>query len=754
MDNLHDFLTRYGDSLAQRVTQTCQILHDPVRDAGQTPTLDGRLTRLLRPCYPAQREAAKALARAFYDERQRACYCAGEMGVGKCQITLALIAMSPRPLRTLVMCPPHLTGKWEREAQSVLPTVQVISLAGPDTLSRLTRVASRIKRGGRIPPTTHEVWILGRERAKLHHRWRPAYATRLMYRIEQVATPQGLVPRARTWRDPACLRCGKLLLDKDGVPLPVDALDKKHTFCPHCGEPAFSADRNGPRRYAPAEFIKRHLRGAFDLFVADEVHELKGESTGQGNAFGALAAAARATLSLTGSLVGGYADHLFWLLWRSHAPLMAAEGLNYRHVHDWLSKYGILERITRISADDDPTDARTVRGKTRRTTVRRKPGISPLILGKHLLPSTVFLRLADVAEALPPYEERVVSLEMSPALADAYQGFESTLRSHVRQALSSGSRHLLSLYLHSLLAYPDEASFREEIVRDPHTDQILARGPIVPGPLPKEEELVDLCTKEVREKGRRVLVYVTFTDTRDLTGHVKHLLTEAGLRAHILKSAVPPPQREAWIQQRVEDGIDVLIGNPELVKTGLDLYPFPAFIYWMPTYNIFTLRQAARRAWRIGQTQPCEVIFLCYKNTMQSRALTLIATKLEASLMIEGELSDQGLSALADTSDSLVIELARALVDHVGERESAEARWARLRKRDLEQLLTLTAARPAPPVTPISETIEQIGDKLLIVDLIAHNRPRTKTVGRIEVKARDLQEVLADRPHLAQLALF
>jgi hypothetical protein len=137
---------------------------------------------------------------------------------------------------------------------------------------------------------------------------------------------------------------------------------------------------------------------------------------------------------------------------------------------------------------------------------------------------------------------------------------------------------------------------------------------------------------------------------------------------------------------------------------------------------------------------------------MQSKALTLIATKLEASLAIEGELSDNGLSALAETSDSLVLELARALVSHVGEKESAEAVWARLRKRDLEQFLTLTAAKPKPPVVRISQNIETIGEKMLIVDLIEQEAPRHKKVSRIEVKEGDLQQVLSERPHLAQLA--
>jgi hypothetical protein len=177
-------------------------------------------------------------------------------------------------------------------------------------------------------------------------------------------------------------------------------------------------------------------------------------------------------------------------------------------------------------------------------------------------------------------------------------------------------------------------------------------------------------------------------------------------------------------------------------------------VYLCPGYSIYTLRQAARRAWRIGQTAPCRVIFLTYRGTMQDTALKLIATKLEASLAIEGELGSEGLGVLADPTDSLVLELARALLNRVGGTESAEAVWARLRKRDLEQLLTLTTMAPAPPITALSESLEQIGSKLLIVDLIEHTHPRRKKISRIEVTADSLQDILADRPHLAQLALF
>ena len=49
-------------------------------------------------------------------------------------------------------------------------------------------------------------------------------------------------------------------------------------------------------------------------------------------------------------------------------------------------------------------------------------------------------------------------------------------------------------------------------------------------------------------------------------------------------------------------------------------------------YDLFTLRQASRRSWRIGQKHPCRVYFLYYQATMQARAMALMAQKLDASL--------------------------------------------------------------------------------------------------------------------------
>ena len=68
--------------------------------------------------------------------------------------------------------------------------------------------------------------------------------------------------------------------------------------------------------------------------------------------------------------------------------------------------------------------------------------------------------------------------------------------------------------------------------------------------------------------------------------------------------------------KRVEEGVDVLVCHPRLVQTGLDLVDFPAIVWFETDYSVYTVRQASRRSWRIGQTQPVQVVFMAYRNTL------------------------------------------------------------------------------------------------------------------------------------------
>ena len=253
-----------------------------------------------------------------------------------------------------------------------------------------------------------------------------------------------------------------------------------------------------------------------------------------------------------------------------------------------------------------------------------------------------------------------------------------------KEALAKGFKKLLSTYLQSLLAYPDGCT-RGETVFDPDTDDVLVQVP----PLseeklyPKEKALLDLVAAE-RLEGRRVLVYATHTGTRDTTERMSDILTKHGFRAAVMKAdAVAPDRREAWVAQQVEKGIDVLICHPRLVQIGLDLIDFPTIVWAETDYSVYTMQQASRRSWRIGQTRTVKVVFMAYRGTLQADALKLVAQKLQSSLAVEGELPEDGLAAFGDDGDDIMLALARKIVNgDEEEEESVEEAFAQAREAE------------------------------------------------------------------------
>ena len=77
------------------------------------------------------------------------------------------------------------------------------------------------------------------------------------------------------------------------------------------------------------------------------------------------------------------------------------------------------------------------------------------------------------------------------------------------------------------------------------------------------------------------------------------------------------------------------------------------------------MRQASRRSWRIGQKEPVRVYYMTYEDCLQTDALKLIAKKTTASLTVEGDLPEDGLSSYGGVSDSVYIALAKQLAGHL-----------------------------------------------------------------------------------------
>jgi SNF2 family DNA or RNA helicase len=121
-------------------------------------------------------------------------------------------------------------------------------------------------------------------------------------------------------------------------------------------------------------------------------------------------------------------------------------------------------------------------------------------------------------------------------------------------------------------------------------------------------------------------------------------------------------KREDWLLEQVDRNVDVIVTNPELVKTGLDMLEFPTIVFMQSGYNVYTLQQASRRSWRIGQTLPVEVHFLGYDGTAQMECMTLMARKIAVSQSTSGDMPESGLDVLNQSGDSVEVALAKKLL--------------------------------------------------------------------------------------------
>jgi SNF2 family DNA or RNA helicase len=426
----------------------------------------------------------------------------------------------------------------------------------------------------------------------------------------------------------------------------------------------------GEGGYQPSEYVKRYLpQGTFDLLIADEAHEYKNAGSAQGQAMGVLASKCIKAVLLTGTLMGGYGDDLFYLLYRVLCARMIEDG--YRPSQQgsltpaalaFMRDHGVLKDIY-TSREEDVASHKTARGK--KVTVRtvKAPGFGPKGILRCILPFTVFLRLRDIGgNVLPPYDEEFREVAMNVEQEAAYKQLAWRLTSELRQALARRDTTLLGVVLNVLLAWPD-VCFRAETVKHPRTKHLLAFVESIFKEhelSPKESELLRICREE-KAAGRKVLVYSIYSGTRDTMSRLKRLLEEQDFKVAVLRASVETSRREDWIAEQLDRGIDVLITNPDLVKTGLDLLEFTTIVFMQSGYNVYTLQQASRRSWRIGQKFAVKVIFLGYAGTSQMTCLALMAKKITVSQSTSGEVPDCGLDVLNQDGDSVEIALARQL---------------------------------------------------------------------------------------------
>ena len=412
----------------------------------------------------------------------------------------------------------------------------------------------------------------------------------------------------------------------------------------------------GPKKYPISKYIRRNMKEVFDYALIDEAHQYKG-LTEQGQAAADIMQVSKKSILLTGTLLNGYADGLFYLLYRTVPKLMKSEGFGFNNESDFARIYGVYSREARYRMERGMR-----RNKVGSFKEKRLPGVSPLVFTKFLLNHAVFLSLSDMSDGLPEYEEIPVAVEMDDELRENYYALENEFRNFAAPRRGQ-SRKIVGPLLQSLTVYPDAPHCADPIL-DPDTGDVAVTPVRMDKELRnKEVELLNLVRRRL-DRGEKVLVYYNSVNKTDVGKTLVDLLNDNNITAFEMKSSVAADEREEWVEKHLDRGMEVMICNPALVETGLDLLDFTSIVFYQIGYNLFTMRQASRRSWRLSQKNAVKVFFMYYQGSIQEQALSLMATKLQASMAIEGKFSEEGLRAMSQNEDMLT-QIANNVVEGI-----------------------------------------------------------------------------------------
>jgi hypothetical protein len=783
--------------------------------------------------YGTQRHVIAACHTAL--QHRQSVILVGEPGCGKsiCGATLAATLqpqMKPGQV-TLIMCPPHLVEKWEREVKEAYAATFVQILRNVDDVVAFMDTAAR------HDANTLNVGILSRETAKLGEgwsvavQWRKVYDAHWTYGAARPPEERGSEgSRIAISEQPCCPTCGALVTgalshhERRGNPvskgskveqsadaLPVNAawLRRVPRFCPHCHAALWTKARTFSKgkqvdghlknpRVPLAEFIATRYRERLYLYICDEIHECKSAATDQGEAMLILANAATKTLGLTGTLYGGSASTLYAIEYLFN-PRVRAKYPWGRGLNRWVRDMGTLERIVEYKPSYDK--AGVYSGKRRvEHKPKEAPGCSPLLV-QEIIDHCVFVGLSDLGRQMPSFEEIPVPITPDPAVAIGYAEAKQALSKYLFQCRLEGDSSALGMYLQTLLSWPSAPYRTEPCLHRKRLDrdsEVFVEIPVhtIHG-LPedhvyaKEQWLIDTVRDELAQ-GRGVAVFVRQTGERNIQPRIAKLLTDhiPTARPFILKGSVKADQRETVLNKQVESGTNVLIANPILVQTGLDLCDFPTIIFLEVSYSLYVMGQASRRAWRLIQDQPCRVYYPYYQGLMEHQAVELIGRKQQAAALLYGENTGSGLSALNGDdggnllaalaaeigNDQSVTDLRDLFARHATEADPTESAWFTAETEDVtadiaptvmaeevDAVMTENSPRPLMvklPPKPVYKRRRKVVDMLAMPTNDAPRPPRQAVQFLLVPNPCLEQEDAAEpspaftEPQVAQLSLF
>ncbi len=737
VESVTGYLNAFGVTVAQRIRNQFLPLFDPAVEPLSPEILS--INEYIREkagysLYDAQMAVAESVKRQL--RHGKSGFIVAECGSGKTKIGAAALAalQNARGVRkafNIVLCPSHVAKKWVREIGESLPDTIGVVVRG---ITEFDKLYALYERGNKSVYA-----VISKETARDGYMKRPAVIWSR---------------RKAAFVCPDCMKALEMPISRDGVRYTVNAdqfwfhreNDRNHK-CPHCGtilwapvnpgawsdwvkiggygwvyryqaeehlvkckneallerirEIAQNPDGVYPtvgvcRRYPLSTYIRKKYKGNVYGTIVDELHEYNNDS-GQGDAMGEIFNVSRKVIGMTATLINGYSSGIFHLLYRTMPHRMLKDGKPYHAPREFDAEYGVVENVYESTDADYASNRRAQKVKK---MTRQLPGVSPLVFSRFLLEHAAFLSLSDMGKDLPDYEEIPVPLHMPEAVEAEYKRVESVLKKVLREDRKAAKK-ILSAYLNLLTVFPDQP-YGQPAIRHPLSGDTLVEPQNITDADtlgPKEEKVLEIVRDKI-QKGEKVLIYSSWTRT-DSQAKLQKLLTQNGFRTDVMTAKVKPDKREEWVDKHLAAGMQVMITNSSLVETGLDLNAFTTLIFYSMGYKLFTLRQASRRSWRINQLAPrVEVYMLYYINTMQAKAMKLMASKLAVAGIIEGTFSEEGLAAMSDVHD-MTSQMAKELMQ--GIRDNVENIAASFKKM---AIINPNREKAKPVPRPVDEAVE------------------------------------------------
>lgn len=422
-------------------------------------------------------------------------------------------------------------------------------------------------------------------------------------------------------------------------------------------------DQKGYRDFDSAKyFYKRFGKGSLLCSIVDEAHQYSHQSS-QNYSFSYVCKSSKVIIPLTGTLTGGKASDLFYILWNLCPQKMVQLGFKYKELGRFIDMFGRRRRTTKTYNDKFNKSAT---GKTVTGSWIEIPGISPQIINQILSERMISRTIEDMGIPMPKLKYFKHVCQMDEELADGYHKLKNDIVSFItkNRGINVGSS-----YLNALLSYPDM----------PQQDPIVALGGAMHVATPtwidiegklfnKERKLIETIEKELAEN-RRVLVYSIYSGVKGVSKRLVEILSQK-FKVAELTSSIKLQKREEWIEKQYQKGIEVIITNPKCVETGLDIIQYPTIYFYETSYDIKVMRQAERRAYRPNNRRECRIYYAYYKDTLQEDALKLQGSKKASSLAVEGIFSEDMLSQMGDVGESPSSILNKILEGKIKMKES------------------------------------------------------------------------------------